>query len=277
MNNKLAIVVLNYRNFRVTEECINYLLKQEKIDLHIIVVDNGSDNESVDYLSGAYRDNPKVHIIDAGENLGFSRGNNIGIKYARKSLHVDIIGVFNSDIKLLSVDTLYKICSLERDGIGVVTFLCKSPNGVIQPPFRMHKQNFGKDIRRYIVKAIIRYMVIILGLGKIIEKRINKKLSDEPQQNENYDDLLCISGCAYVLMPDYFKSYDGLYDKLFLYGEELVMLVYLFKAGLNTRIVESDIIHLGGASSDINLSEYSKEKAFQSLKSIIKIYSDLVR
>ena len=42
----VGIVVLNYKNFNETIECVNSLLLQREVLLTIVVVENGSENES---------------------------------------------------------------------------------------------------------------------------------------------------------------------------------------------------------------------------------------
>ena len=45
----------------------------------VVVVDNSPTAEDADYIRSAY---PDVHIIRTGENLGFAKANNVGLRYA---------------------------------------------------------------------------------------------------------------------------------------------------------------------------------------------------
>lgn len=77
---KVCAILINYRTPQMTVECVNNLLNQFYTNLEIIVVDNHSEDDSISILSNI--SNARCHIIETKENLGFSAGNNIGLKYA---------------------------------------------------------------------------------------------------------------------------------------------------------------------------------------------------
>lgn len=89
----VAAIILNWNNYEDTKNCINYLsdIKYEKLD--VIVVDNGSDDKSVQKLGNCFND---VEILENKENRGFSGGMNRGIKHTYKSY--DYIWILNNDI-----------------------------------------------------------------------------------------------------------------------------------------------------------------------------------
>lgn len=95
---KTVIVILNYMNYKETITCIDSVLLQKKISFQVVVVDNGSSNESFQVLGEKYCRNRLVHVIRARKNYGFAKGNNIGIRYARKRLRADYVLLVNSDI-----------------------------------------------------------------------------------------------------------------------------------------------------------------------------------
>lgn len=67
-------------------------------NMHIVIVDNGSGNGSEEWLVEHFIDEKRVRVIASGENLGFARGNNLGIRYAREHYDPDLIVAANSDI-----------------------------------------------------------------------------------------------------------------------------------------------------------------------------------
>ena len=72
----ISIVLVNYRNKMLTEDCINSILNSNcKVSFEIIVVDNHSKDGSIEYLQEKF---PNIIISDSGRNLGFAFGNNIG-------------------------------------------------------------------------------------------------------------------------------------------------------------------------------------------------------
>lgn len=47
MATQLAVIVLNYGNYQDTIDCVRSLLNQDYSSLHIVIVENGSKNESL--------------------------------------------------------------------------------------------------------------------------------------------------------------------------------------------------------------------------------------
>lgn len=101
MNTLVCYCILHYKNFEVTIECVNNILKNNNTEnFRIVVVDNGSNNNTGERLKALYEKNEKIHIIINESNLGFARGNNISYDYAKCILKADIIVMMNSDIMI---------------------------------------------------------------------------------------------------------------------------------------------------------------------------------
>lgn len=94
-NIKHAVVLVNYRGYQDTLACIASIKRAQDAP-HIVVVDNGSDNESVAELTHAY---PDLDLLVSPTNLGFSGGNNLGIKRALK-LGAQVIYLLNNDTEV---------------------------------------------------------------------------------------------------------------------------------------------------------------------------------
>lgn len=94
-----AIVILHYMNVNVTTKCLSCLRKSPEFStLRVIIVDNGSPNDSGEVLREMYTSIPNITVIRNAENLGFSAGNNVGYRVARERFHADQILVINSDL-----------------------------------------------------------------------------------------------------------------------------------------------------------------------------------
>lgn len=89
----VSCIVLNWNGWRDTIDCLNALKRCTYADLSIIVVDNGSTNESVSEIRTAH---PDVPILESGRNLGFAGGNNIGIRRALAQ-GADYVWLLNND------------------------------------------------------------------------------------------------------------------------------------------------------------------------------------
>ena len=98
MNNKkpfVSVIVVNYNGRVYLDECMSSLSVQTYPTIEIIFVDNGSSDSSCEYVEKNF---PSVKIIANNENLGFAKGNNIGIKAAKGEL----IATLNNDTKVTS-------------------------------------------------------------------------------------------------------------------------------------------------------------------------------
>ncbi len=87
---EVTVVIPNYNGLRFLTECIGSLNRQTFHDFEVIVVDNGSSDESVSWLT---REAAHVKIIRFRENLGFSRAVNAGIQAA----HSPLVILLNND------------------------------------------------------------------------------------------------------------------------------------------------------------------------------------
>ena len=76
---KVSIIILNWNHPRITAKCLDSLRKITYKDYEVILIDNGSKDESVLFLSQNY---PEVILIQNNENEGFARGCNIGMRRA---------------------------------------------------------------------------------------------------------------------------------------------------------------------------------------------------
>lgn len=77
---KVSVTLLNWNGRNFLKDCVDSVLNQTYDEIEIIVVDNASSDGSVEWLKEHYGD--KIMIIENPENLGFSRGMNVGIKAA---------------------------------------------------------------------------------------------------------------------------------------------------------------------------------------------------
>ncbi|MFH1613089.1 MAG: glycosyltransferase family 2 protein [bacterium] len=79
MNEKVSIIILNYNGLNLLKNCLESIKKQTYSFMEIILVDNGSQDNSVQFIKEKY---PEIIIIENKKNLGFCKGNNKGVKKA---------------------------------------------------------------------------------------------------------------------------------------------------------------------------------------------------
>lgn len=87
------VLVLNWNNWKDTNECLESLKRLEYAEWKVIVLDNGSTDGSVKWIRGRF---PEVEIMELGENLGFAKGNNAGIR-AALNRGAEFVWVLNND------------------------------------------------------------------------------------------------------------------------------------------------------------------------------------
>ena len=108
---KVYITVLNYKNWKDTNACILSLSKLNYSNFEIIVVDNNSENGSVEEISNFIISNniPRCSLIPHIENKGYAAGNNVGIKYALTKGGASFFWILNNDTEVESNSLDYLI------------------------------------------------------------------------------------------------------------------------------------------------------------------------
>ena len=92
-NPKVSIIILNWNGWEDTLECLKSLYQITYPNYNVIVVDNGSTDNSPEILREIY---PEIDIIENKENIGFAEGSNVGIRYALNR-GADYILLLNND------------------------------------------------------------------------------------------------------------------------------------------------------------------------------------
>ncbi|HET6516311.1 MAG TPA: glycosyltransferase family 2 protein, partial [Thermodesulfovibrionales bacterium] len=90
---KIAIIVINWNGRDDTLECLASVRQVDYPHFEVIVVDNGSSDNSVEAIRNAF---PEVTVIETRENLGFAGGNNVGMRHALKN-RSEYIFLLNND------------------------------------------------------------------------------------------------------------------------------------------------------------------------------------
>jgi GT2 family glycosyltransferase len=89
----VACILLNWNGWRDTVVCLAALARLDYGNISVIVVDNGSADESVRRIREAA---PGILVLETGSNLGFAGGNNVGIRHAFAQ-GPDYIWLLNND------------------------------------------------------------------------------------------------------------------------------------------------------------------------------------
>jgi GT2 family glycosyltransferase len=106
----LSILIVNYNGRAFVDPCLRSVCDQVSVSFEAIVVDNGSNDGSSDYIERTY---PWVHLIRSGENLGFVRGTNLAARHAtgKYYLLLNIDTVLGSDL-VAAINVLEQMSSV---------------------------------------------------------------------------------------------------------------------------------------------------------------------
>lgn len=122
---KLFVIVVTYKGKQWYDRCFTSL-RESTIPLQTIVVDNASNDGSVEYIKGHY---PEIHLIESKDNLGFGKGNNLALRYAYEQ-GCDFVFLLNQDAWLDDADALNKLVSLSQrhPEYGIISPMHISPD-----------------------------------------------------------------------------------------------------------------------------------------------------
>ncbi|MEM2293767.1 MAG: glycosyltransferase family 2 protein [Candidatus Bathyarchaeia archaeon] len=122
---KVGIIVLNWNGWQDTIECVESLQRLTYPNYQIIVVDNGSTDESVARIREAF---PDLTLIEIKENLGYAGGNNLGIEYALDQ-GAEYVLILNNDVTV-EPDTLTVMIEVAKEANAhIVGALVKDSTG----------------------------------------------------------------------------------------------------------------------------------------------------
>lgn len=194
---KIGIIIVNYNGKHLLEKNLQSVVDTEYEDFEIIVVDNASVDGSIEYLKKNFS---TVKIVESKENLGFGRGNNLGVK---EYPNFDAYLFLNNDV------------SVPKDWLGrlVVTLQEKNDAGAVGPKILYSKEKLGNDSR------------IINSAGIYVDKHFmpyDRYDKEEDTQKYNVvEEVDAIMGGAFLIRRDVFEKTGGFNPKMFLYYEDI--------------------------------------------------------
>ena len=212
----IFVILLNWNRPYDTLECIRSLASSDYPHFTTVVVDNGSIDDSLSILKQV---GDKIILIESGQNLGFTGGNNLGIKYALEQ-NADYVLLLNNDT-LIAPDALSKmmIVAESNEKIGIVT-----PK-ILYHPDRSRIWSAGT---------------------KFYEWCMTTRLTGYKQKDiGQYDverDLPFAVGCAMFIKKEVLTSIGLLNDDMFAVSEDVDYGVRTIKQGYRIRYVPSAVV-----------------------------------
>lgn len=279
---KIVFVILNYNTFQETKECILSIENRiDTDDYKIIIVDNKSKDDSVRQIAEFIKNRQNSILICNEENLGFARGNNVGIEYANKNYKPEFMVVLNSDTELIQNDLVKKIeIEYKKSEFALLGPLILNADGRCDnsphfPPTIDNVQNELKKFKKeeriikmglYRAYCGVRYFRNLI-LNKVL--RINAP-AHRNMEFHQYQKQVVLQGCFLVFSEKAFEHVEGFDSRTFLYYEEPILFLNLMKNSLVTVYdPEITIYHKDGRSTN-TVAAKSRDK----LLFINKCYQD---
>ncbi|OGG29206.1 hypothetical protein A3A63_01340, partial [Candidatus Gottesmanbacteria bacterium RIFCSPLOWO2_01_FULL_46_9] len=232
----LFVVILNWNGKKHTLSCLSSLAKIERknVDLQIVVVDNGSTDDSVEAIG---KKHPQVTVIPAGKNLGFTGGNNIGIAYSLRH-HADFIWLLNNDT-IVDRHALSFLSAFDDPEVGA----CGSK--IYFAPGREYHSDRYKESER---GRVIWYAGGNIDWDNMLASHRGVDEVDHGQYDQ-HGETSFITGCSFVIRAHVVNRIGMLDDRYYLYLEDLDWSLRIKQAGYTTMYWPSSIVWHANAGS----------------------------
>ena len=224
---KVTAIIVNWNDKDVIVECIQSILDQNRNEIDIIISDNGSKDDSVEFIRRRF---PSVKIIENGKNLGFGSAINRGLGLAKG----DYLLFLNSDLKLHSkcVGELAKV--LENDS---------NVGGTIPKILHIDQQNIINSLG-----------VLINYTGIAYPNLLGQK---DPGYQEPFESAC---GGIFMLKREVYETVGGFDEDLFLYHEDHDLSWRIRLAGWHLKVIPQAIMYHHYKFNKGILKYYSSEK-----------------
>lgn len=249
MKYDISVIILTYNVKILLKECIESITSKKNVE--IIVVDNGNDD-----TYKLFKRNKSIKYIKNKENIGFSKGNNQGIKISKGKY----ILILNPDTKL-EKDTLDKLYDYmdKNQNVGIATCKVLLPNGKLDTACKRRFPTIKNSIGK------------IFYLEKVFKSFSGYNMTDIPDDKETQIDV-CTGAFMFTRREALFGNKKrkgvGFFDENFWAMGEDIDLCYRTKlAGWEIRYFpKTEILHYKGASGGLKSTSKKFTKADISVK-----------
>lgn len=201
---KWAAVIVNYEAGSSLTSCVASLLADTSAGERpeVVVVDNGSTDESVALLRAAF---PAVPVIDPGANLGYGRAANLGIAATR----APVVAVLNPDAAVAAGTAAVVLGRFDTDDrLAAVGPQLLNPDGTRYPSARA-APSLGDAVGHALLGTVVP------------DNRFTRSYRQLDADPEVARDVEWISGAAIWLRRDALDAVGGWDERFFLFFEDV--------------------------------------------------------
>ena len=225
MDKKVFILILNWNGWQDTIECVHSCENLIYPNFTIMVIDNGSEDESLQQLQAAL---PSHEIIATGENLGFAGGNNVGIRHALEK-GADYIWLLNNDTTVDPAALTELVKTAEDD----------EQTGIV-----------GSKILTYTDPDTLHFAGGKVNLNTGETKHLGAWEKDE-RQFDDIKEVDYVTGCSLLVKRAVIEKIGLMPEEYFLYYEETDWCLSARNAGFIVRMTpNSKVFHKISTSID---------------------------
>ncbi|WP_147675991.1 glycosyltransferase family 2 protein [Algibacter pacificus] len=222
---KLSVVILNYNVRYFLELTLKSVYAAiSEIDAEIIVVDNNSSDGSCQMVKTLF---PEVKLIENKENLGFSKGNNIGVALAKG----EYICILNPDT-VVAEDTFTKLLNFsdKKEKLGIVGCRLMNGSGTFLPESKRNIPTVKVSLKK------------ILGYP-------NQYYANHLEA-ESIGEVNILVGAFMLLKKSVYDAIGGFDEDYFMYGEDIDLSYKVLTSGYkNYYYGHTTVIHFKGEST----------------------------
>jgi GT2 family glycosyltransferase len=232
---RVRVVVLCWNNAGILDRCLRHLLATDwPRQLHVVVVDNGSTDGSVDRWSERH---PSIELVETGENLGFAGGVNRGLADLGDA---DAVALVNSDAFVDPGWLTPLVAALDADaGVGAAC-----PKIRFADPDRADRDDADREDAAPVINNVGN------ELGPTWELHDRGYGEVDRGQYDHPEDVWAWCGAAVLLGRRYLDDVGRFDERLFMYAEDVDLAWRGAKRGWRYRYVPTSVVeHLHRASS----------------------------
>lgn len=248
----VSVIIVNYKSSDLVIDCVESIFKFTKnLDFEVIVVDNGSQDGSLKRLYDRFGE--RIKLIDAEDNLGFGRANNLGASYATGRYLL----LLNPDIILLNnaIYILYRYLDDHAAHVGVAGGNLYSLDLKPAPSFAERYDTLVMDWYHSTWTKLIIDKIVTKTKLKINNSRIYGFNHSEKPRVVSY-----IFGADFMISRKLFTEIGGFDPDFFMYSEEQELSWRIKKYGLcSVCLPDAKMIHLEGGTQRTDESFNKKQ------------------
>ena len=245
---EVAIVILNYNGRHHLEHFLPAVCASEYPNMRIVVADNGSTDDSVEFIRQHY---PEIDCVELGRNRGFAEGYNQALRKVNSPYWV----LLNSDIAPAR-GWLQPIIQRMEENTGIA---------VVQPKILSYENR-----QRFEYAGACGGWLDAFGYP-FCRGRIFSETEEDNGQYDDVADIFWASGAAFVIRKALYEKFGGFDGDYFAHSEEIDLCWRLKRAGYSI-VVEPDsvVYHLGGGTLAYNTPRKTYLNFRNSLFTIVK-------